>query len=124
MAGDAFTHALVNGDVAAMGGGNDDADYVRNELDPDGEYRVVAKSEPLPGDPVLIRGELAGACKAQLQKAMKANKDDLWQALIATDRNEEKFLNRGSELGFSLTAEDYDVIKDAYDAADIELGSG
>ena len=122
--GDAFTQALVNGDVAAIGGGNDDADYIRDELDPDGQYRVIAKSDPLPGDPVLIRGELAGDCKTQLQKALKANRDELWQALIATERNEEKFLNRGSEMGFSLTAEDYEVIREAYEAANIDLGSG
>jgi len=121
MAGDAFVHALVNGDVAAIGGGNDDADYIREELDPDGAYRVIAKSEPLPGDPVVIRGDLADACKTQLQQTLKANKDALWQALISTERNEEKFLNRGSELGFSLTAEDYQVIREAYDAANIEL---
>lgn len=121
MAGDAFVHALVNGDVAAIGGGNDDADYIREELDPDGNYRVIAKSDPLPGDPVVIRGDVADACKTQLRQTLKANKADLWDALVATERNEEKFLNRGSELGFGLTAEDYQVIKEAYEAANIEL---
>lgn len=121
MAGDAFTHALANGDVEVMGGGNDDADYVREELDPEGDYRVLAESDPLPGDPVIIRANIAEDCKTQLQETLKANRDDLWEALVSTERNEEKFLNRGSELGFSLTAEDYQEIKDAYDAAGIEL---
>jgi phosphonate transport system substrate-binding protein len=122
MAGDAFVHALVNGDVVAIGGGNDDADYIREELDPDTEYRTIAKSDPLPGDPVVIRSDMARACKTQLTQALKNNKEDLWQALVSTERNKEKFLNRGSEMGFSLTAEDYQVIREAYDAAGIELG--
>ena len=121
MAGDAFVQALANGDVDVMGGGNDDADYVQEELDPDGDYRVLAESDQLPGDPVLIRANLPSECKTQLQETLQENQDDLWQALISTERNEEKFLNRGSEMGFSLTAEDYEVIKDAYDAAGIEL---
>lgn len=121
MAGDAFTHALANGDVDVMAGGNDDADYVREELDPEGDYRVLAESDPLPGDPVLIRANVASECKTQLRETLKENRDDLWEALVSTERNEEKFLNRGAELGFSLTAEDYQVIKEAYDAAGIEL---
>lgn len=121
MAGDAFTHALANGDVDVMGGGNDDADYVREELDPDGDYRVLAESDQLPGDPVIIRSNIDQQCKTRLQETLKANRDDLWEALVSTERNEEKFLNRGSELGFSLTAEDYEEIKDAYEAAGIEL---
>lgn len=121
MAGDAFTHALANGDVDVMAGGNDDADYVREELDPEGDYRVLAESDPLPGDPVIIRANIAEECKTRLQETLKANRDDLWEALISTERNEEKFLNRGAELGFSLTAEDYQVIREAYDAAGIDL---
>ena len=122
MAGDAFVHALVNGDVVAIGGGNDDADYIREELDPDTDYRVIAKSDPLPGDPVVIRSDMARECKSQLTQALKANREELWQALVSTERNKEKFLNRGSEMGFSMSADDYQVIREAYDAAGIELG--
>ncbi|MDN3517670.1 PhnD/SsuA/transferrin family substrate-binding protein [Aquisalimonas lutea] len=121
MAGDAFTHALANGDVDVMAGGNDDADYVREELDPEGDYRVLAESDPLPGDPVIIRANIASECKTRLRETLRENRDDLWEALISTERNEEKFLNRGAELGFSLTAEDYQVIKEAYEAAGIDL---
>jgi len=120
MAGAARIAALVNGDVAAMGGGNRDIEELR-AMDPDGEYRVIAESAPLPGDPVMIRGNISSECKSGLREALKANRDDLWDALVATDRNEDKFLNRDSELGFSLTAEDYEAIKDAYKAAGIEL---
>lgn len=121
MAGDGFTHALANGDVDVMGGGNSDADYVQEELDPDGDYRVLAKSDQLPGDPVVMRANIDNECKTRLQATLKENKDDLWEALVSTERNESKFLNRGSEMGFSLTAEDYEAIKDAYDAAGIDL---
>lgn len=120
MAGDARIAALVNGDVDAMGGGNRDIEELR-AMDPEGEYRTIAESEPLPGDPVVIRGNIAEECKTGLRDALKANRDDLWEALVSTERNEDKFLNRDSELGFSLTAEDYDAIKDAYKAAGIGL---
>ncbi len=120
MAGDARIAALVNGDVDAMGGGNRDIEEIR-EMDPDGEYRVIAESDPLPGDPVVIRGNLPEECKTGLRNTLEANRDDLWQALISTDRNEDKFLNRDSHLGFELEAEDYQVIREAYEAAGIEL---
>ncbi len=120
MAGDARIAALVNGDVAAMGGGNRDIEEIR-AMDSDGDYRVIAKSDSLPGDPVVIRGNLPEACKTGLRETLKANRDDLWDALVSTDRNEDKFLNRDSQLGFGLAAEDYDVIEEAYQAAGIEL---
>ncbi|MFP4648953.1 MAG: phosphate/phosphite/phosphonate ABC transporter substrate-binding protein [Halorhodospira sp.] len=120
MAGDARISALVNGDVDAMGGGNRDIEEIR-EMDPDGEYRVIAESDPLPGDPVVIRGNLPEACKTGLRETLKENRDELWEALVETDRNEDKFLNRDSHMGFELTAEDYEVIEEAYEAAGIEL---
>lgn len=120
MAGDARIAALVNGDVDAMGGGNRDIEEIR-EMDPDGEYRVIAESDPLPGDPVVIRANLPEECKTGLRNTLEANRDDLWQALISTDRNEDKFLNRDSHLGFELEADDYQVIREAYEAAGIEL---
>lgn len=120
MAGDARVAALVNGDVDAMGGGNRDIDDVM-ELDPEGEYRVIAQSDPLPGDPVIMRGNLDEDCKTALRAVLEENRDELWTALIETPRNEDKFLNRDSSLVFDLTAEDYNVVRDAYAAADIEL---
>lgn len=120
MAGDARIAALVNGDVDAMGGGNRDIEEIE-AMDPDGEYRVIADSDPLPGDPVVIRGNIAEECKSGLRETLKANKDELWEALVGTERNEDKFLNRDSDMGFELSAEDYEVIKDAYDAAGIDL---
>lgn len=120
MAGDARIAALVNGDVDAMGGGNRDIEEIR-AMDPDGDYRVIASSDPLPGDPVVIRANLPEACKTGLRDVLQAHRDDLWEALVATDRNEDKFLNRDSKLGFERTAEDYEVIKEAYDAAGINL---
>ncbi|MBR9904385.1 MAG: phosphate/phosphite/phosphonate ABC transporter substrate-binding protein [Gammaproteobacteria bacterium] len=120
MAGDARIAALVNGDVDAMGGGNRDIDEIQ-AMDPDGEYRVIAKSDVLPGDPVVMRGSLDDACKTALRESLKANADKLWNALVATDRNEDKFLNRDSSLGFERTNADYDVVRRAYEAAGIDL---
>ncbi|HDZ49221.1 hypothetical protein LCGC14_0185870 [marine sediment metagenome] len=120
MAGDARIAALVNGDVDAMGGGNRDIDEIK-AMDPDGEYRVLATSDVLPGDPVVMRGSLEDACKTALRETLRANADTLWNALVATDRNEDKFLNRDSSLGFDRTNEDYDVVRRAYEAAGIPL---
>lgn len=120
MAGDARIAALVNDDVAAMGGGNRDIEKIE-QMDPDGDYRVVATSDVLPGDPVVMRGSLDSACKTALRETLEDNSDVLWEALVATERNEDKFLNRDSSLGFGRTAEDYEVIKRAYEAAGIEL---
>lgn len=120
MAGDARVAALVNGDVDAMGGGNRDIEEIE-AMDPDGEYRVIAKSDVLPGDPVIMRGNLPEECKSGLRDTLKANDDALWEALIETERNEDKFLNRDSSMGFDRSAEDYEVIEQAYDAAGIDL---
>jgi phosphonate transport system substrate-binding protein len=120
MAGDARIAALVNGDVDAMGGGNRDIEEIE-AMDPDGEYRVIAKSDVLPGDPVIMRGSLASECKTALRETLEDNDEALWEALVATERNEGKFLNRDSSMGFDRTAKDYDVIRRAYDAAGIEL---
>ncbi|MGP9498503.1 phosphate/phosphite/phosphonate ABC transporter substrate-binding protein [Halomonas sp. AOP43-D1-4] len=120
MAGDARIAALINGDVDAMGGGNRDIDEIQ-AMDPNGEYRVIATSDVLPGDPVVMRGSLDDACKTALRDTLNANADTLWSALIATERNEGKFLNRDSSLGFDRTNEDYDVVRQAYEAAGIPL---
>lgn len=120
MAGDARIAALVNGDVDAMGGGNRDIDEIQ-AMDPNGEYRVIAQSDVLPGDPVVMRGSLDDACKTALRDTLRTNADTLWNALIATDRNEDKFLNRDSSLGFDRANEDYDVVRRAYEAAGIDL---
>lgn len=120
MAGDARIAALVNGDVDAMGGGNRDIEEIQ-AMDPNGEYRVIATSDVLPGDPVVMRGSLDDACKTALRRTLEENRDTLWNALIATDRNEDKFLNRDSSLGFDRTNDDYDVVRQAYEAAGIPL---
>ncbi|MFW6345033.1 MAG: phosphate/phosphite/phosphonate ABC transporter substrate-binding protein [Halomonas sp.] len=120
MAGDARIAALVNGDVDAMGGGNRDIEEIE-AMDPEGDYRVIAKSDVLPGDPVIMRGSLPDECKTALRESLEENADALWEALIATERNEGKFLNRDSSMGFERTADDYEVIRRAYEAAGIDL---
>ncbi|GGY84403.1 phosphate/phosphite/phosphonate ABC transporter substrate-binding protein [Marinobacter zhanjiangensis] len=120
MAGDARIAALVNDDVAAMGGGNRDIEKIE-QLDPDGEYRVIAKSDRLPGDPVVMRANLPEACKTGLRDTLASNSDQLWEALISTERNEDKFLNRDSYMAFDIQPGDYEVVRQAYDAAGIDL---
>lgn len=120
MAGDARIAALVNDDVAAMGGGNRDIEKIE-ALDPDGEYRVIAKSDRLPGDPIVMRGNLAEECKTGLRETLAANSDRLWEALISTERNKDKFLNRDSYMAFDIQPADYDIVREAYANAGIDL---
>lgn len=120
MAGDARIAALVNDDVVAMGGGNRDIEKIQ-ALDPDGKYRVIAKSDRLPGDPIVMRANLAEECKTGLRETLAANSDRLWESLISTERNKDKFLNRDSYMAFDIQPEDYDIVREAYANAGIDL---
>ncbi|MGS4947145.1 phosphate/phosphite/phosphonate ABC transporter substrate-binding protein [Meridianimarinicoccus sp. RP-17] len=122
MAGDARIQVLINGDVDAMGGGNKDWDAVR-EQDPDTEYRLLAQTDTLPGDPVVMRASLPQDCRDALRATLSAHTDTLWSALIETDRNEDKFLERDAYMSFETDPAIYDMVRDAYEAAGIELGS-
>ncbi|MFW5834986.1 MAG: phosphate/phosphite/phosphonate ABC transporter substrate-binding protein [Pseudomonadota bacterium] len=122
MAGDARIQALINGDVDAMGAGKRDYDAVQ-EQDPDTEYRVIAETDTLPGDPVVMRASLPEECRDALRATLAEHTDALWQALIATERNEDKFLERDAYMSFETDPAIYDVVRDAYEAAGIELDS-
>lgn len=120
MAGDVRAAALVNDDVVALGGGNSDIEDIQ-ELDPAGKYRVIAKSDILPGDPIMMRANLPAECKAALRATLEANADALWEALIATPENQDKFLDKDASLTFDMTPADYDIVREAYAAAGIPL---
>ncbi|MDR9468911.1 phosphate/phosphite/phosphonate ABC transporter substrate-binding protein [Marinospirillum sp.] len=120
MAGDARIAALVNDDVVALGGGNRDIEKIK-QLDPRGDYRVLAKSGKLPGDPIVMRSTLPTACKEGLKTTLSQHSERLWEALIATERNQDKFLNRDSFMSFDITPADYEIVRQAYQAAGIAL---
>ena len=120
MAGNARIQVLINGDVDAMGGGNKDYAAVL-EQDPDTEYRLLAESGKLPGDPVVMRASLPQDCRDALRATLSANKDALWAALIATDTNAEKFLEDDSYMDFNVDPAVYDRVRDAYATAGIAL---
>ncbi|SFQ67249.1 phosphonate transport system substrate-binding protein [Roseivivax halotolerans] len=122
MAGDARIQVLINDDVDAMGGGNKDWDAVR-EQDPDTEYRLLAQTDTLPGDPVVMRASLPQDCRDALRATLSAQTDILWSALIETERNEDKFLERDAYMSFETDPAIYDMVRDAYNAAGIDLDS-
>ncbi len=122
MAGDARIQVLINDDVDAMGGGNKDWDAVR-EQDPDTEYRLLAQTDTLPGDPVVMRASLPQDCRDALRATLSEQTDTLWESLIETERNEDKFLERDAYMSFETDPAIYDMVRDAYDAAGIELDS-
>lgn len=120
MAADARIQVLINDDVDAMGGGNKDWDAVR-EQDPDTEYRLLAQTDTLPGDPVVMRATLPQECRDALRTTLAEHSDELWDALVTTDRNAEKFIERGAYMSFETDPAIYDVVRDAYAVAGIPL---
>ena len=120
MAGDARIQVLINGDVEAMGGGNKDYDAVRAQ-DPGTEYRLIGKTETLPGDPVVMRASLPQDCRDALRATLQENQDELWEALTATERNADKFIEDDSYISFDTDPAIYDVVRRAYEIAGIAL---
>ena len=120
MAGDARIQVLINGDVEAMGGGNKDWDAIRKQ-DPDTEYRLLAQTDTLPGDPVIIRGSLPQECRDALRETLSANVDEVWDSLTSTERNADKFIERDAYLSFETDPAIYDVVREAYEVAGISL---
>lgn len=120
MAGDARIQVLISGDVDAMGGGNKDYAAVRKQ-DPNTEYRLLAESGKLPGDPVVMRASLSQECRDTLRATLSTHKDELWAALTATPSNAEKFLEDDSYIAFDTDPAAYDMVRDAYAVAGIAL---
>lgn len=123
MAGDARIQVLINGDVEAMGGGNKDWDAIRKQ-DPDTEYRLLAQTDTLPGDPVVMRASLPQECRDALRETLSANIDEVWDSLTSTERNADKFIERDAYLSFETDPAIYDVVREAYEAAGISLDEG
>ncbi len=120
MAGDARIQVLINDDVEAMGGGNKDWDAVR-EQDPDTEYRLLAQTETLPGDPVVMRASLPQDCRDALRATLSEHSDLLWESLTSTERNADKFIERDAYMSFETDPAIYDVVRQAYEVAGIPL---
>jgi len=120
MAGDARIQVLINDDVDAMGGGNKDWDAVR-EQDPDTEYRLLAQTDTLPGDPVVMRATLPQECRDALRTTLSEHSDVLWDSLTATDRNADKFIERDAYMSFETDPAIYDTVREAYTVAGIPL---
>ena len=93
------------------------------EQDPDTEYRLLAESGRLPGDPVIMRASLPQDCRDALRATMSANAETLWTALTATENNAEKFLEDDSYMSFETDAAVYDMVREAYAVAGIPLDS-
>ena len=120
MAGDSRIQVLINDDVDAMGGGNKDWDAVRKQ-DPDTEYRLLAQTDILPGDPVVMRASLPQDCRDALRATLAEHRDVLWESLTSTERNADKFIERDAYMSFETDPAIYDVVRAAYDAAGIPL---
>jgi len=120
MAGDARIQVLINDDVAAMGGGNKDWDAVRKQ-DPDTEYRLLAQTDTLPGDPVIMRASLPQECRDDLRATLAENSDEVWDSLTSTERNADKFIERDAYLSFETDPAVYQQVREAYEVAGIPL---
>ncbi|MDR9406765.1 MAG: PhnD/SsuA/transferrin family substrate-binding protein [Spiribacter sp.] len=123
MAGDARIQVLINDDVEAMGGGNKDWDAVR-EQDPSTDYRLLAQTDTLPGDPVIMRASLSQDCRDALRETLTAHSDQLWDSLTSTERNADKFIERDAYLSFETDPAIYQIVREAYEVAGIPLEEG
>ncbi len=123
MAGDARIQVLINDDVHAMGGGNKDWDAVR-EQDPNTEYRLLAQTDTLPGDPVIMRASLSQECRDSLRQTLAQHSDQLWDSLTSTERNADKFIERDAYLSFETDPAIYQIVREAYEVAGIPLEEG
>lgn len=123
MAGDARIQVLINDDVEAMGGGNKDWDAVR-EQDPRTDYRLLAQTDTLPGDPVIMRASLSQDCRDALRETLTAHSDQLWDSLTSTERNADKFIERDAYLSFETDPAIYQIVREAYEVAGIPLEEG
>jgi len=104
---------LYAGDVDAIAGGI--KDFRRVEEEHPGEYRVLARSEPLPRDIFVARAGLHPEIVEQLKTTMIANGEEIMQAILAPGE-------RKKYTGASIVAandSDYDGMREVHLALDL-----
>ncbi|PAU77197.1 phosphate/phosphite/phosphonate ABC transporter substrate-binding protein [Halomonas salipaludis] len=101
--------ALASGEVDAVGTGvRDFAPFA--EQHGEENYRIIARGQDMPGDPMVAGPHIAADCVAEIQEAFMADPDGLLQAILAPGER-DKYI--GAEMVRVVDAE-YDVVRDSY----------
>ncbi|QJQ96122.1 MULTISPECIES: phosphate/phosphite/phosphonate ABC transporter substrate-binding protein [Halomonadaceae] len=101
--------ALASGEVDAVGTGvRDFAPFVAQHGEEN--YRIIARGQDMPGDPLVAGPHLSADCVAEIQDAFMADPESLLQAILAPGER-DKYL--GAEMVRVNDAE-YDIVRDSY----------
>ncbi|TVP50026.1 MAG: phosphate/phosphite/phosphonate ABC transporter substrate-binding protein [Halomonas sp.] len=101
--------ALASGEVDAVGTGvRDFAPFV--EQHGEENYRIIARGQDMPGDPIVAGPHLSSECVSFIQEAFMEDPDGLLQAILAPGE-------RDKYIGAEMTRVDdseYDIVRDSY----------
>ncbi|KAA0013121.1 phosphate/phosphite/phosphonate ABC transporter substrate-binding protein [Billgrantia pellis] len=101
--------ALASGEVDAVGTGvRDFAPFVTQHGEEN--YRIIARGQDMPGDPLVAGSHLTADCVAEIREAFLADPDGLLQAILAPGER-DKYL--GAEM-VRVNDSEYDVVRDSY----------
>ncbi|MCE8020924.1 phosphate/phosphite/phosphonate ABC transporter substrate-binding protein [Halomonas sp. MCCC 1A11036] len=101
--------ALASGEVDAVGTGvRDFAPFA--EQHGEENYRIIARGQDMPGDPMVAGPHISADCVAEIQEAFMNDPDGLLQAILAPGER-DKYI--GAEMVRVDDAE-YDVVRDSY----------
>ncbi|MDR5904066.1 phosphate/phosphite/phosphonate ABC transporter substrate-binding protein [Franzmannia qiaohouensis] len=101
--------ALASGEVDAVGTGvRDFAPFA--EQHGEENYRIIARGQDMPGDPMVAGPHISADCVAEIRDAFMADPESLLQAILAPGER-DKYI--GAEMVRVDDAE-YDVVRDSY----------
>ncbi|WP_295890839.1 phosphate/phosphite/phosphonate ABC transporter substrate-binding protein [uncultured Vibrio sp.] len=101
--------ALASGEVDAVGTGvRDFAPFV--EQQGEGKYKIVARSQSMPGDPLIAGPHITQQCSDFIQEKFMADPDGLLQSILAPGKR-KKYV--GAEMIIVNDAA-YDMVRESY----------
>lgn len=101
--------ALASGEVDAVGTGvRDFAPFVAQHGEEN--YRIIARGQDMPGDPLVAGSHLSADCVAEIRDAFTADPESLLQAILAPGER-DKYI--GAEM-VRVDAAEYDVVRESY----------
>lgn len=101
--------ALASGEVDAVGTGiRDYAPFVAQHGEEN--YRIIARSQDMPGDPIVAGPHLSADCVSEIRDAFMADPDGLLQAILAPG---ERKKYQGAKMVLVEDSE-YDMVRESY----------
>lgn len=101
--------ALASGEVDAVGTGvRDFAPFVAQQGEEN--YRIIARGQDMPGDPIIAGAHLSSECVSELKEAFLSDPQGLLQAILAPGER-DKYLQ--AEM-VAVEDSEYDVVRESY----------